>query len=212
MTLYYQLFQSEFSVLPGRLIRNMFPLHICRSNDYTIEISVLLQIQFCNILLMFFPLFLKVFTNILKIYELPKIQNEVLKKLFIIIIYQINSLSRLHLPSELIENVQLEVKDSFGTKLKKNPRQDIFFKKLQCQKSPSFLLHQMLSLFSTVNLVYVLGINIFRRDGIIQICIISSKDINFQCFCEIFYGELGQYLMQFDALEKTCNEKKKLQH
>ena len=73
MTLYYQLFQSEFSVLPGRLIRNMFPLHICRSNDYTIEISVLLQIQFYNILLMFFPLFPKVFTNILKIYELPKI-------------------------------------------------------------------------------------------------------------------------------------------
>ena len=89
MTLYYQLFQSEFSVLPGRLIRNMFPLHICQSNDYTIEISVLLQIQFYNI---------------------------------------------------------------------------------------------------------------------------SSKDINFQCLCEIFYRELGQYLMQFDALEKTCNEKKKLQH
>ena len=85
MTLYYQLFQSEFSVLPGRLIRNMFPLHICQSNDYTIEISVLLQIQFYNI---------------------------------------------------------------------------------------------------------------------------SSKDINFQCLCEIFYRELGQYLMQFDALEKTCNKKK----
>ena len=41
--------QSEFSVLSGRLIKNMFPLHICRPNDYTIEISVLLQIQFYNI-------------------------------------------------------------------------------------------------------------------------------------------------------------------
>ena len=49
MTLNSELFQSEFSVLSGRLIKNMFPLHICRPNDYTIEISVLLQIQFYNI-------------------------------------------------------------------------------------------------------------------------------------------------------------------
>ena len=40
--------QSEFSVLSGRLIKSLFPLHICRPNGYTIEISVLLQIQFCN--------------------------------------------------------------------------------------------------------------------------------------------------------------------
>ena len=38
------LFQIEFSVLYGKLIKNMFPLHICRPNDYTIEISFLLQI------------------------------------------------------------------------------------------------------------------------------------------------------------------------
>ena len=44
MTLNSELFQSEFSVLSGRLIKNMFPLHICRQNDYTKEISVLLQI------------------------------------------------------------------------------------------------------------------------------------------------------------------------
>ena len=49
ITLNCELFQSEFSVLSGRLIKNMFPLHICRPNDYTIEISVLLQIQFYNI-------------------------------------------------------------------------------------------------------------------------------------------------------------------
>ena len=49
MTLTCELFQSEFSVLSGSLIKNMFPLHICRPNDYTIEISVLLQIQFYNI-------------------------------------------------------------------------------------------------------------------------------------------------------------------
>ena len=48
MTLNCELFQTEFSVLSGRLIKNMFPLHICRSNDYTIEVSVLLQIEFYN--------------------------------------------------------------------------------------------------------------------------------------------------------------------
>ena len=68
---------------------------------------------------MFFPLFSKVFTNILKIYEVSKTINKILKKLFTIIIYQIISLSQLHLTSELIENVQLEAKDSFGTKFKK---------------------------------------------------------------------------------------------
>ena len=50
---------------------------------------------------MFFPLFTKVFTNILKIYELPEIYNKILKKLFTIIIYQVNSMSQLHLVSEL---------------------------------------------------------------------------------------------------------------
>ena len=49
MTFNCELFQSEFSVLSGRLIKNMFPLHICRPNDYTTEISVLLQIQFYSI-------------------------------------------------------------------------------------------------------------------------------------------------------------------
>ena len=73
-----ELLQSEFSFLSGRLIKNIFPLHICRPNDYTIEIIVLLQIQIYNILLMFFPLFCNVFTNILKIYELPKIYNKLL--------------------------------------------------------------------------------------------------------------------------------------
>ena len=49
ITLKCELFQSEFSVLSGRLIKNIFPLHICRPNDYTIETIVLLQIQFKNI-------------------------------------------------------------------------------------------------------------------------------------------------------------------
>ena len=49
MTFNCELFPSEFSVLSGRLIKNTFPLHICRPKDYTTEISVLLQIQFYSI-------------------------------------------------------------------------------------------------------------------------------------------------------------------
>ena len=49
MTLNCELFQSEFSVLSCRLIKNIFPLHIYRPNDYTIEIIVLLHLpgQLC---------------------------------------------------------------------------------------------------------------------------------------------------------------------
>ena len=76
---------------------------------------------------MFFPLFSKVFTNILKIYELPKINNipKYYQTIFLtIIIYQANSMSQLHLASEItpinfIENVPSGAKDSFGTKFKK---------------------------------------------------------------------------------------------
>ena len=39
-----------------KIVINMFPLHICRPNDYTTEISVLLQIQLYNI-----------FTNVISI-------------------------------------------------------------------------------------------------------------------------------------------------
>ena len=52
----------------------------------------------------------------------------------------------------------------------------------------------------------ILEINVFGRDGIIQISIISSKDINTQCLCKIYCRQLGQYLIQFDTLEKKCNE------
>ena len=52
-----------------------------------------------------FPLFLKDFTDILKIYELPKIYNKIPKYsqtlVLTIIVYQANSMSQLHLPFEL---------------------------------------------------------------------------------------------------------------
>ena len=45
-----------------KIVKNMFPLHICRPNDYTIEIIVLLQIQVCNI-------FTNVLSNIFKLFH-----------------------------------------------------------------------------------------------------------------------------------------------
>ena len=55
MTLNCELFQSEFSV------KNMFPLHICWSNDYIIEIGVFLQIQFYNIFTDVLSIIFKIF-------------------------------------------------------------------------------------------------------------------------------------------------------
>ena len=50
---------------------------------------------------MFFPLFSKVFNNILKIYELPKIHNKIPKfsqTLFLpVVMYKANSMPHLHL-------------------------------------------------------------------------------------------------------------------
>ena len=59
MNLNCELCQSEFSAyLAGyhKVVKNLFPLHICRPNDYTTDINVLLQIQFYNI-----------FTNVLSV-------------------------------------------------------------------------------------------------------------------------------------------------
>ena len=50
---------SSQSYLAG--LSKMFPLHICRPNDYTIEISVLLQIQFYNIFTNIFSIIFKSF-------------------------------------------------------------------------------------------------------------------------------------------------------
>ena len=86
--------------------KNLFPLHIYRPNDYTAEIYLLPHLQFCNsFTIMFFPLPSKVFTGILKIYELSKIyvkKPKYCQTLALpIIIYQANSLSQLHRAFEL---------------------------------------------------------------------------------------------------------------
>ena len=61
--------------------------------------------KFSFTIFLFFPLFSKVSTNILKIYELPKINNTIPKYyqtlVLTIIIYLANSMSQLHLASEL---------------------------------------------------------------------------------------------------------------
>ena len=56
-----------------KIVKNMFPLHICRPNDYKKRFNVLLQLHFVNI---FTNVLSKIFTDILKIYELPKIYNK----------------------------------------------------------------------------------------------------------------------------------------
>ena len=83
---------------------------------------------------MFFPLLSNVFTNILKIYELPKIYNKIPKYCqtlaLTIIIYQIPSkfiwlLN--YIPMNVIENVALPAKDSFDSKFLKEILGRIFF-------------------------------------------------------------------------------------
>ena len=75
--------------------------------------NVFLQLQFYDIFtnVLLFP---KVFTDILKIYELPKIYNKIPKYYqglaLTIMVYQVSSMSQLHLALELylynaIENV-----------------------------------------------------------------------------------------------------------
>ena len=81
MTLNCKLCQSEFSVLSGRII--IILSKICFLCTYTDQMIIQQRLMFCSpfsftiFLLMFFPLFSKVFTTILKIYKLPKIDNTI---------------------------------------------------------------------------------------------------------------------------------------
>ena len=74
-----ELCQSWFSVLSVRLIIKL--LKICFLFTYVGQMiiqqrfNVLVQLQFYNVFCNVIPLFWKVFTDILKIYELPKVHN-----------------------------------------------------------------------------------------------------------------------------------------
>ena len=63
------------------------------------------------------PIFSIVFTNILKIYELPQIYNKILKKLLTIIIY--HSMPQVHLASEIYWKCTLESKRLFWHEIEK---------------------------------------------------------------------------------------------
>ena len=157
--------------------------------------------------LIFFPFFPKVFTSILKIYELLKIyhkipycqiytclnNNELQGQFCPNFIWRLNYTS-----ISFVENMPQDANYSFGTKLKQNPRQDI---SLKCSAKSLFLLHQILSLFSTINLVYVLNIN-FKFELSLPQRLISSKHTRFIVYCR----QQRQYLMQLDVLEKKCDE------
>ena len=79
MTFNFELCQSEFSVLSSRIIMGLSK--ICFLCTYVDNVIIQQRLMFCSkfnftiFLLMFFPLCSKVFTNILKIYELPKTNN-----------------------------------------------------------------------------------------------------------------------------------------
>ena len=129
MTFKWELCQSEFSVLSSRFIKNLFPLHIVDKIIIQQRLMFCFKFSFTIFLLIFFPLCSKFFINILKIYDLPKINNTIPKycqtHVLTIIIYQANSMSQLQLvsselyPINFTENVALGEKDSFGPKLKK---------------------------------------------------------------------------------------------
>ena len=106
MTLNCELRQKEFPVIHGRILIKLSK--ICAYVDQLIIQQRLMlgsKFRFTVFLLMFFPLFPKIFTNTLKIYEPPKTNNTLSKYcqtlVLTIIIYQANSMSQLHLSSEL---------------------------------------------------------------------------------------------------------------
>ena len=116
---------------------------------------------------MFFPIFSNVFTNILKIYELPKIYNKILKKLLTMSSTRSVLCHNFIWLLKFIENVHLGAKDSFGTKLKKNPRWDNFFKNVVPKDSFFFAASDVAPI--VYNKPCILEINVFGRDGIIQV-------------------------------------------
>ena len=74
------------------------------------------KFSFTIFLLMFFPIFSNLFTDILKIYELPKIYNKILKKLLTMSSTRSILCHNFIWLLKFIENVLLGAKDCFDTK------------------------------------------------------------------------------------------------
>ena len=112
MTLNCELYQSEFSVLSGRLIIKLTKIcFLCTYiNQMIIEQGWMCCFEFIYaiFLLMLFLLFSKVFTKILKIYEQPKIYNK---------IFLYNCLHKNHVPGQFY----VRTSSGFWTLLKMDP-------------------------------------------------------------------------------------------
>ena len=93
-----------------------------------------------------------------------------------VIIYQVNSMSQFNLASEIYWKCVVGGKRLFWRESKKNPRQDIFQKNVVPKESFFFVASDVVPILYSKPCI--LEINIVGRDGIIQIWIISSKDIN----------------------------------
>ena len=82
----------------------------------------------------------------------------------------------------------------------------MFLKNVVSKESFFFAASDVVHILYNTPCICIGDINIFGTDGIIQIWIICSKDIKIQCLWKFYCRELGQHLIQFDALEKKCNE------
>ena len=127
-----ELCQSDFSVLLGRIIMRLSKM--CFLRTYLDKMIIQQRLMFFSkfsfkiFLLMFFPFSWNVFPNILKIYELPKI-NYSIPKYCQTLVWRIiitrpilchNFISLLNYnPINFIENVPLGAKNSFGTNFQK---------------------------------------------------------------------------------------------
>ena len=105
LTQSWPIIMNCFKVSPQSYLEGLSK--ICFLCTYVNQMTIQQRLLFCFkfsftiFLLMLFPIFSIVFTNILKIYELSKIYNKILKKLLTIIIYQVNSMTKLHMTSEI---------------------------------------------------------------------------------------------------------------
>ena len=74
---------------------------------------------------------------------------------------------------------------------------------MQCQKSPSSVASNVVPIL--YNKPFYMQWRLITLKEIIQIRIISSKDYNLQYMCQVYCRKQGQYLIQFDALEKSVH-------
>ena len=97
--------QSCLIGLPQRCQNSVSSAHMQTKWLYSRDLMFCCRFSFTILSLMFFLLFPKVFTDILKIYKLPKIRNKIPKyfqtPVLTITIYQVNFIFQLHLAFEL---------------------------------------------------------------------------------------------------------------